>query len=162
MTVKGSGGRKLTQFMAHHVFGNEHGDKFFAIVYCQCDANEIGHYRRPARPSLDDPPVTRFLCPKHFFHEVIVNEWTLFQRPGHFSLLLACFGMLFAPSNDQSVTALGFARAVAFGGHAPRCAGVSATGTATFTASHGMVYRIHGNTANMWATPEPSPSAGFA
>jgi hypothetical protein len=54
MTVKGPGRRKLTEFMADHIFGNGDRDMLVTIIDPEREPDELGQYGRPATPNLDD------------------------------------------------------------------------------------------------------------
>jgi hypothetical protein len=60
MTVKGPRGGKIPQFMAHHLFADEDGEKFLSVMNTNGDANHLGQNGRASRPRFDYFP-TLFL-----------------------------------------------------------------------------------------------------
>jgi len=78
VTVKGSGWRKLTEFMPHHILRNKDGNEFLSIVNGKRHPNEFRDNGRPSRPRLDDSSIARILCFEYLLHDVLINEWSLF------------------------------------------------------------------------------------
>ncbi|MFT6863419.1 MAG: hypothetical protein ACJAVK_001980, partial [Akkermansiaceae bacterium] len=58
VSLKDPGRSKLTQLVAHHVFGNEDRDECFAVVDGEVVANEIRSDHGTTAPSLDGLLVT--------------------------------------------------------------------------------------------------------
>src|SRR5277367_902702 len=53
MAVERPGGRELAEFVADHVLGDEHRDKFVAVIDTKGQADELRKDRRAPRPSAD-------------------------------------------------------------------------------------------------------------
>jgi len=77
MPFKKPGRSKFTELMANHVFCDEDGNKLLPIVHGKRVPNHIRHNRRTTRPGFNQLPILRLIHLLNFFHQMIVNEWTL-------------------------------------------------------------------------------------
>src|ERR1700729_2728991 len=53
VTVEGAGRRKLAEFVADHVLGDEHGNEFMAVIDAKGQPDELREYFLAARPGAD-------------------------------------------------------------------------------------------------------------
>jgi hypothetical protein len=121
--------------MSHHIFGDENGDEFLAIMYRESHPNKFGDNGRSSRPRLDDLSITRIFGSEYLLKYMTINEWPFFQRARHLFLLfmfcitalsVATWGkdfqptsVLLSPAYYQFVTGFGLPRAVPFRGNSP-------------------------------------------
>src|SRR5258708_2965188 len=111
MAIEGAGRRELAELVADHVLGDQHRDKFMAVIDAKGQADELREDRRAPRPRLDDlvaPGSARFL---RLFQEVAVDERPLPYRACHLRSPL----LLVAPAHDVAVGRLVMARLLAPG-----------------------------------------------
>ena len=83
MAVKSACWRELTKLVANHVFSNEHGDEFLAVVNRESEAYHIGNNSRSPRPGLDNLPRTCVSSLRDFPQYVVLYKRTLMYRTGH-------------------------------------------------------------------------------
>jgi hypothetical protein len=70
--------------------------------------------------------------------------------------------LLLAPLDDQAIAFTLFPGFVPFGGHSPGTAGMPSAGRPAFTATHGVINRIHSNTPYFVSPAQPAFAPGFA
>src|SRR6218665_4119748 len=79
------GGRQgeFAQLVAHHLVGDIDRHMLLAVVHGDGQTDELGQHHGATRPGLDG---FLFLGGDGFFdlrQQVMVNKWTLFERPSH-------------------------------------------------------------------------------
>jgi hypothetical protein len=68
MAVKGPRGGKISQFMAHHLFADEDGEKFLPVMNTNGNANHLGQDGGASRPRFDNfPPLFLSDLPQQTF-----------------------------------------------------------------------------------------------
>src|SRR5580704_6102749 len=83
VTVKGPGRRKLTEFMADHIFG--HGDRHMLVTVIdrEREPDELRQYGRPATPNLDDFGAARIARTLRLLEQIAIDERALPNRARH-------------------------------------------------------------------------------
>lgn len=89
MTMEGPRLSKLTKLVANHILGHEHRDELLALVNRKRNTYHLGNDRGPTRPGLDDLLALGLYRVEHLHHQMLVNEWSLFNRTSH-RLLTLC------------------------------------------------------------------------
>ena len=89
MTFEYPCGRKLTQLVSHHVFGDKNLVKHLAVVDHKRKANELRDYRTSSRPGLDRLARADGVLPVDLGKQLLINERSFFQRSSHFSYLVS-------------------------------------------------------------------------
>src|SRR5580704_5163035 len=70
---------KLTQLVAHHIFGDVHRNEFLPVVDAEGMANEIGNDGGPPRPGPHHFLFVLVVHVRHLLGEVIVDERPFFE-----------------------------------------------------------------------------------
>ena len=78
-----AGQREFAELVAHHVFGDEHRVKDFAVVNGERQADEIRRDGRTPRPGLDRRLLVGRLRLLDFVQQAEINKRTLFNRTSH-------------------------------------------------------------------------------
>ena len=78
MTVKDPGGRKFTQLVAHHVFGDEHGNELLAVMHRYGQTQKIRNNGGATRPGLDHAVIPVFLSSSNLPNQALINKRSLF------------------------------------------------------------------------------------
>ena len=116
--LKRAGWRELTEAVANHVFGNEHGIENLAIVHVESQTDKIGGDHRPSGPGLDRGFGLGVLGLLDFFEQVAVDERTFFDGSSH-KLQILHWAAVATDENKAIGMFLLVTSAVAFGQQAP-------------------------------------------
>lgn len=79
VTAEVSGGRKLTKFVAYHVFRYKNRDERFAVVHCDGFADHVGDDHRSAAPRFDHLLAVALFCFGDFFQQCVVDVRAFFE-----------------------------------------------------------------------------------
>jgi len=71
--------RKLTEFMAYHVFRDIDRNELVAVVYSERVAYEIWRDHGPTRPGFDDRLSTRIVLLLDLIVQPKINVWAFFE-----------------------------------------------------------------------------------
>lgn len=82
MALEGACRRELTKFVAHHRFGDEHGDVLAAVVHRKGMADEVRNDGRPTRPGLDDLLGVLLVLDIDLLEQMLVDERAFFRLRG--------------------------------------------------------------------------------
>src|SRR6202140_2029576 len=135
-----TGGRELSQPVAHHVLADEDGHVLAPVVHSDGVPDHVWVDDRGARPGADDLLVARRVHLVDLLFQGGADERPLLQRTRH--LLLSSF--LLAAADDELVGGLlRLARAIAESGLAPRGLRVAAGPGLAFATTVGMVVGVH-------------------
>jgi hypothetical protein len=77
VTSVGTGYRKLSEFVANHVFRNKYWHMLATVVNRDRQANHIRQNHRPARPGLDRSAIVVFCRYCNLLREMYIDEWAL-------------------------------------------------------------------------------------
>src|SRR5215218_9463788 len=88
MSTEGAGWRKLTEFVAYHVFRNINRNEFISIMHCERVADHFRCYCRSSGPCLDHRFFTRLFCSLYFLKETEVSVRSFLNRTSHYFFLL--------------------------------------------------------------------------
>ena len=83
-------GRKFTQLVSHHIFGNKHLVEHLSIVYQKRETHELRSYRTSSCPGSYWLTRAGSRLPVNLDKQLIVNVWSFFKRSSHFSYLVPC------------------------------------------------------------------------
>ena len=89
MAAEGTGGSKLAQLVADHIFGDVYRNMTAAVVYCDGVRYHIREDSRSARPCFEDLLLVIFVHLLDSRQQLRIYERAFFYRPTH---------MLIAPS----------------------------------------------------------------
>lgn len=78
MATEVTGWRKLTQFVAYHVFSDKNRDKRFAVVNRDGFAHHIGDDHRGAAPGFDDLFAIALFRFAHFCQQGVMDVGAFF------------------------------------------------------------------------------------
>src|SRR6202044_3212606 len=159
MTAESPRRSELTELVAHHRLGDEHGDVLPAVVDRDRVPQHRGNDHGAAGPGPDDSLRPLIVLHVHLLHEVVVDEGALLKATRHRLLLLPL--VLSAATADQPVTGLVCPTGTALR-LAPRADRVTATGTLALTTAERVVNRVHRHTADGGALALPAVAARLA
>jgi hypothetical protein len=77
--LEDTGGRKLTQLVAYHVFRNENRDKGFAVVNREGLTDEVRSNHGATAPGFDGLLVAGFDRGIDLGEKLLINLWAFFQ-----------------------------------------------------------------------------------
>jgi hypothetical protein len=80
MTLEGTGGSELTEFVANHVFRYINGNMLAAIMNSNRMTYEVRENRGASGPGLYNFFIVSFVESRDFLHEAFCNERSLFNR----------------------------------------------------------------------------------
>lgn len=83
MAAESAGGRKLAEAVADHVFRGEDLQELFAVVHLKGMPYHLGDDHRPSRPRLNRTLGAGVVHPLYLLQQVLIDERSLFYRPGH-------------------------------------------------------------------------------
>ena len=72
-------GHKLGEFATDHILGDVNRDELLSVMHCNGMAHHFRSDRRSARPRLVDLLFVPGIHGEYGLHQVVVNEWTLFD-----------------------------------------------------------------------------------
>src|SRR5262249_6437780 len=153
--------RELSELVAHHFLGHQHGNVFLPVVDPEGEAHELRQDGRAPTPYLDHlvaPRRTRGLC---FLEQKAVDEGTLPHRTRHGSSFLLLLPRV-AARHDEFGGRLVAPGLLALGGKTPGSDRMAAARRATFAAAMRVVDRVHGDAAVVRTPAEPPRAAGLA
>ena len=75
--------------MANHILGNKDLMKYLTVMHHKGKTDELGNYCAPSRPGLYRFTRIGFNVPVDLGEQLLIDEWTFFKRPSHFSFLVA-------------------------------------------------------------------------
>src|ERR1700677_129016 len=85
MAFKHTRGRKLTQLVAHHVFGNVDRNEFLAVMHTQGVTDEIWNDGGTTRPGSHHLLLVLGVHISHLFRQVVIGKRPFFKRSAHSS-----------------------------------------------------------------------------
>src|SRR5688572_16746557 len=146
--------RELTQLVADHVLGHEHGQVLLAVVHGNGEPDHLGDDHRAARPGLDRLAIILGRSDLHLLRKVQIDERALFKRAWH---------CLLPPLHDHVARALVAPGLQTLRLPAPRRyrVRVALAGLALTTAVR-MVHRVHHHATYGRADAEPALGTGLA
>ena len=87
MAVENPRRRKLTQFVTHHILGNEYWNELLAVVYRKGQPYKLRQDSRAPGPCLYHLMGIPLCDPPYLSHEALLYERPFFYRPWHVPLL---------------------------------------------------------------------------
>ncbi len=78
MAFEGSGRRKFTQLVSHHVLGNVDGNEFSSVVHSDRVPYHLRNDGRSARPGFDDDGFIGLIQMLDLLQEMIIQKGSLF------------------------------------------------------------------------------------
>ncbi len=79
VSLEDAGGRKLTQLVAHHVFGDENRDEGFSVVNGEVMTDEVRSDHGATAPGLDGLLIAGFDCCIDLAEELLIDVRAFFQ-----------------------------------------------------------------------------------
>jgi hypothetical protein len=79
MALEGARQGKLTQFVAHHVFGNVHWNMLLAVMNRNRQTDKFGQHCGTARPGFHRALIIGRAHHLNLLEQVSVNKWTFFD-----------------------------------------------------------------------------------
>src|SRR5450759_5200992 len=80
-----AGGGELTELVADHRLGDEHGHVLAPVVNGDGVADHVGEHIAAPRPRLDDPLLAAGVELLHLLEEVVIAERTFLEGTAHLS-----------------------------------------------------------------------------
>src|SRR5947199_561597 len=149
---------ELSELVADHGLGDVDRHVLAAVVDGDGVADHVGDDRGAARPRLDDALLVLGVEVVDLLQQVLVDERTLLEAPGH--ALPPSAARAPAP-DDQLLGRLVLLAGAAFG-LAPRAHRVTAARGLALAAAEGMVDGIHGHAARLGAHALPAVAPRLA
>src|SRR5215218_176181 len=155
--------------MANHELGYIHRNELIAVMYCKRVAYKIRSNRRAAAPRFDHAFFVFAFVDRHdLFFEVGCYIRTFFNRTSHLLFRLTIYDFNFLKAHvlfrqlasvlaldDQLITAFPFSTSFQTAGIHTCSAPRLSTGSAAFTTTHRVIYRVHSYTTYTRANPFP-------
>src|SRR2546423_1569220 len=83
VSLEGASRGEFAQFVAHHIFGDVHRDKFFAVMHRDGVPDELRQNRGTPRPGPQDLLLTSRVQRVEPLLEMVVGEWSFFNGSSH-------------------------------------------------------------------------------
>src|SRR3989442_5059430 len=162
MTVKDSGRSELAEFVADHLFRDQHRDVLLPVINSERKTDELRQDGRASAPNPDHfvPPRR----PRHFrlLQQIAVDERTLPNRTRHDCRPYLSLVPRVAARDDEFGRGFVPACLPSLGRESPRGHPVSTARGSALAAAVWVINRVHRHATIVWHTPHPTLAPGLA